>query len=181
MQKHSGFIAVVTTGGTIDKAYFDALSSYRVGEPCVEKILETAKVACPYRVVELMRKDSLELGDQDRAQLRDTIEGLPTRRIVVTHGTDTMTLSASALAPLSGRTIVLTGALSPARFVHSDAAFNLGMAFAAVQVLPAGVYVAMNGQVFAGDQVRKDRARGCFVPLNPVPRPGASVGGPVRD
>lgn len=181
MQEDSGFIAVVTTGGTIDKAYFDALSSYQVGESLVEKMLEAANVACPYRVVELMRKDSLELTDQDRERLRGTIEGLQTRRIVVTHGTDTMTLSAQSLASLRGRTIVLTGALSPARFAQSDAAFNLGMAFAAVQVLPAGIYIAMNGQVFPGERVRKDRARNRFMPLDPAPRSDASARGPGGD
>ncbi|AMN46564.1 asparaginase [Steroidobacter denitrificans] len=177
MREDSGFIAVVTTGGTIDKIYFDALSSYQVGESFVEKLLEAANVACPYRVIELMRKDSLELEDQDRVRLRAAIEALQTRRIVVTHGTDTMTLSAAALAPLSDRTIVLTGALSPARFTQSDAAFNLGMAFAAAQMLPAGVYIAMNGQVFAGDRVRKDRALGRFVALDPAPRLDVGAGG----
>jgi len=181
MQEESGFIAVVTTGGTIDKAYFDALSSYQVGESLVEKILEAANVACAYRIIELMRKDSLELTDQDRERLRGTIEALQTRRIVVTHGTDTMTLSAQSLASLSDKTIVLTGALSPARFAQSDAAFNLGMAFAAAQVLPPGVYIAMNGQVFPGEGVRKDRIRGRFMPLDPAPRSDIRTGGPGGD
>ena len=83
---------------------------------------------------------------------------------MITHGTDTMTDSAHALADVAGKTIVLTGALSPARFAESDATFNLGMAFAAVQCLPHGVYVAMNGQVFRGDAVRKDRQQSRFVP-----------------
>jgi L-asparaginase len=86
------------------------------------------------------------------------------KRIIVTHGTDTMTESARSLASIPGKTIVLTGALAPARFAESDASFNLGMAFAAVQVLAAGVYIAMSGQVFRGDQVRKDRANARFVP-----------------
>ena len=85
-------------------------------------------------------------------------------RVVITHGTDTMTDSAGALADIEGKTMVLTGALSPARFAESDATFNLGMAFAAVQCLPHGVYIAMNGQVFDGAAVRKDRAQGRFVP-----------------
>lgn len=181
MQEESGFIAVVTTGGTIDKAYFDALSSYQVGESLVEKILEAANVACTYRIIELMRKDSLELTDQDRERLRGTIEALQTPRIVVTHGTDTMTLSAQSLASLRDKTIVLTGALSPARFAQSDAVFNLGMAFAAVQVLPPGVYIAMNGQVFPGERVRKDRTRGRFMPLDPALRSDACTGGPGGD
>lgn len=156
-------IMVVTTGGTIDKAYFDALSEYQVGETMVAALLTTGKVTHPYRIVELLRKDSLELTSDDRAALITQINELPSDRIVITHGTDTMTESAAALGAIAGKTIVLTGALTPARFAQSDAAFNLGMAFAAVQILPPGVYVAMSGRVFRGDQVRKDRAAAQFV------------------
>lgn len=156
-------IVIVTTGGTIDKAYFDALSSYHVGDSMVAKLMSIAHVTHPYRVVELLRKDSLELTDADRALLRETIAVLDTRRVVVTHGTDTMSESAKALASVIGKTIVLTGALAPARFVESDAPFNLGMAFAAAQALPEGVYITMNGTVFRGDRVRKDRQQGRFV------------------
>ena len=85
---------------------------------------------------------------------------------MITHGTDTMTDSASVLAAVPGKTIVLTGALSPARFSDSDATFNIGMAFAAAQTLPAGVYVAMNGRVFRGDEVQKDREQRRFVAKN---------------
>jgi L-asparaginase len=164
MQHSSEPIVIVTTGGTIDKAYFDALSAYQIGEPMVKKLLEVGNVTQPYRIVELLRKDSLEMTDADRATLRQTVAGLDVSRVVITHGTDTMTESARALADLAGKTMVLTGALSPARFAESDATFNLGMAFAAVQCLPHGVYIAMNGQVFDGNAVRKDRAQGRFVP-----------------
>lgn len=163
MQKVTAPIVVVTTGGTIDKAYFDALSAYKIGEPMVKRMLEIANVAHPFRVVELLRKDSLDLTDQDRKALSETVAALDTNRIVITHGTDTMTDSAKALAGVTDKTIVFTGALSPARFAESDAMFNLGMAFAAVQILPAGVYVAMSGQVFRGDEVRKDRQHSRFV------------------
>jgi len=157
-------IVIVTTGGTIDKAYFDSLSQYQVGETVVARLLSIGQVTHPYRVVEALRKDSLELTDEDRALLVEQVAALESRRIVVTHGTDTMTESARALASIADKTIVLTGALSPARFAESDASFNLGMAFAAVQTLPAGVYITMSGQVFRGDQVRKDRANARFVP-----------------
>lgn len=158
-------IIIVTTGGTIDKAYFDALSTYQVGETMVAHMLKEARVACPWQLVDLFRKDSLELTDEDRATLRQTVAALESDRVVITHGTDTMTDSANVLADVPGKTIVLTGALAPARFNESDATFNLGMAFAAVQCLPPGVYIAMNGQVFRGDQVRKDRQQGKFVSL----------------
>jgi L-asparaginase len=164
MHHSSEPIVIVTTGGTIDKAYFDALSAYQIGEPMVKKLLQVGNVTQPYQVVELLRKDSLEMTEADRTMLCQTVAILDSARVVVTHGTDTMTDSAAALAKITGKTIVLTGALSPARFAESDATFNLGMAFAAVQCLPHGVYIAMNGQVFDGDAVRKDRAQARFVP-----------------
>lgn len=156
-------ILVVTTGGTIDKAYFDALSDYQVGESVVARLLKIANVTHPYRTVEFSRKDSLDLTDADREGLRDTIAATQASRIVVTHGTDTMTTTAESLRALEGRTIVLTGALAPARFAESDAAFNLGMAFAIAQTASPGVYIAMNGEVFRAGEVRKDRGLGRFV------------------
>ncbi|MFC0202779.1 asparaginase domain-containing protein [Novosphingobium soli] len=157
-------ILVVTTGGTIDKQYFDALSEYQIAESIIQELLRTARVTHPFRVLELMRKDSLELDDGDRALIAATIAHAPETRVVVTHGTDTMTDTAQALAGLEGKTVVLCGALAPARFAESDAAFNLGMAFACCQAAPEGVWITMNGTVFDGLQVRKDRAAGKFVP-----------------
>ena len=159
----SASLAIVTTGGTIDKVYFDELSEFEVGESVVEDLLREAHVHAPYEMINLLRKDSLELDDADRTAIRTCIEGLPQRRIVVTHGTDTMTDTAAALDGLADRTIVLTGALAPARFAHSDATFNVGMAFAAVQTLDSGIYIVMNGQVFEASKVRKDRERNRFV------------------
>ena len=157
-------ICVLTTGGTIDKAYFDALSEYQIVDSSLPQLLKEARVALPFRIVELMRKDSLELTDADRAAIVQAAAAAPETRIVVTHGTDTMTETAKALAAkVPGKTIVLTGALTPARFADTDAPFNLGMAFAAVQTCPPGVWIAMSGQVFDGLKVRKDRAAGRFV------------------
>jgi L-asparaginase len=157
-------IVVVTTGGTIDKIYFDALSTYQVGESVVKKLLEVGRVSYPCQIVDLLRKDSLDLTDEDRELIRDKVANLPTNRIVITHGSDTMTETARALANIRDKTIVFTGSLSPARFSESDATFNLGMAFATVQVAPPGIYIAMSGQVFRADRVRKDREAGRFVP-----------------
>ncbi|MCC6942147.1 MAG: asparaginase [Novosphingobium sp.] len=156
-------ILVLTTGGTIDKAYFDALSEYQIVESGIPAVLEQARVALPVRVMELMRKDSLELTDADRALIAAAVREAPETRVVITHGTDTMTETAKALADITGKTIVLTGALSPARFAETDAPFNLGMAFATAQVAAPGVWIAMSGQVFDGLKVRKDRAAGKFV------------------
>ncbi|WP_088308033.1 asparaginase domain-containing protein [Novosphingobium sp. B 225] len=159
-------VLVLTTGGTIDKAYFDALSEYQIVESGIPALLAEARVALPFRVVELMRKDSLELTEADRDLIARIALEAPESRIVVTHGTDTMTETAKVLAAqLPGKTVVLTGALSPARFAETDAPFNLGMAFATAQVAPPGVYIAMSGEVFDGLKVRKDRAAGKFVSL----------------
>ena len=157
-------ILVLTTGGTIDKIYFDALSDYQVGESVVAKLLQIGGVRRPFRIEEVTRKDSLELEDRDRALIRERVLAAPESHIVITHGTDTMTDTASALEGITGKTIVLVGALAPARFGESDASFNLGMAFATAQIAGPGVYISMSGSVFRADRVVKDRAKGAFVP-----------------
>ncbi len=160
-------ILVLTTGGTIDKNYFDALSEYQIVDSGIPALLAEARVALAFRVVELMRKDSLELTEADRALIASAAREAPESHIVVTHGTDTMTETAKVLAAeVPGKTICLTGALSPARFAETDAHFNLGMAFATVQAARPGVWIAMSGQVFDGLKVRKDRAAGKFVALS---------------
>jgi len=150
-------IAIFTTGGTIDKVYFDAKGGYEVGVPMVQRILQDARVLVDVSVTELLRKDSLQMTDADRDTIRQALVDSVTTRIIVTHGTDTMIETARVLKAVRDKTIVLTGALQPARFTDSDAPFNLGMAMAAVQTLPAGVYVVANGTVFPADRVRKNR------------------------
>jgi len=158
-------ILVLTTGGTIDKQYFDALSEYQVGETAVSSLLRLARVSHDVQIEEVTRKDSLELDNADRAMIARRVQEASQSQIIITHGTDTMTDTASSLASIVGKTIVLTGALAPARFAESDAAFNLGMAFAAAQTCAPGVYIAMSGHVFDGLKTRKDRAAGKFVAL----------------
>jgi L-asparaginase len=155
-------IRFITTGGTIDKIYFDALSQFEVGESQVKHILTEGLVAFDYDVVPLLQKDSLEMDDEDRQTLRAFIEDNDASHFVVTHGTDTMPETAEALEGIDGKTIVLTGALSPARFKTTDAVFNVGMAVAAVQTAAPGVYIAMSGQVFEAGRVRKNRAENRF-------------------
>lgn len=157
-------LAIFTTGGTIDKVYFDALSEFQVGETVVPQILRTGLVRSDIRVETLMGKDSLDLTDADRSIIREAVMRAPESGIIITHGTDTMTETAKALQGVADKTIVLVGALSPARFAHSDAHFNLGMAVAAAQLAPSGVWIAMNGTVFPAGKVRKDRGAGAFVP-----------------
>jgi L-asparaginase len=156
------FIRFITTGGTIDKIYFDDLSQFEVGESQVQHILTEGRVDFDFEIVPLLHKDSLHMTAEDRRSLRDFIANDDATRYVVTHGTDTMPETASALSGLEGKTIVLTGALSPARFRTTDAVFNVGMAVAAAQLAAPGVYLAMSGQVFEAGRVRKNREENRF-------------------
>jgi L-asparaginase len=155
-------IRIITTGGTIDKVYFDAQSAYEVGESHVPDILRDSNVTFEYDVINLMRKDSLELTDADRRLIRETVASSDVPRIVVTHGTDTIVDTAKALVGVPGRVVVLTGSLHPARFKTSDAVFNVAAAVTAAQTLPEGVYIAMNGRIFDPHEVRKNRERNRF-------------------
>ena len=149
-------LLIVTTGGTIDKVYIDAKSDYQVGEPQIGRILQELGVAFRFHVIPLLRKDSLFVDDADRQLLRATIAAQEETCVLITHGTDSMVQTAQVLADLPGKTIVLTGALNPARFDGSDAEFNIGCAVGAVQSLPPGVYIAMNGRIWDPRKVRKN-------------------------
>ncbi len=149
-------IDIFTTGGTIDKIYFDAKSDYEVGDPQIAELLRDANLTLDYRVTSLLRKDSLEMTDDDRQQIRDAIEASDAAGIVVTHGTDTMIETGRRLQGITGKTIVLTGAMQPARFRSTDAIFNVASAITAAQTLPPGVYIAMNGRIFDPLSMRKN-------------------------
>ena len=150
-------LTIVTTGGTIDKIYFDDKSDYQIGAPQIGEILTQLGVGFRFDVIPILRKDSLHVTDEDRALMRSTIEAQPHRHVLVTHGTDTMVETAAHLAGIPGKVIVLTGALNPARFQGSDAVFNVGCAVGAVQTLADGVYIAMNGRIWDPTKVRKNR------------------------
>ena len=167
----AGMIDIFTTGGTIDKVYFDALSEYQIGPTAVPELLRENNVHAPHRVTQLMRKDSLELTDADRATIHAAVSASDASRILVTHGTDTMVKTGRTFADIAGKTIVLTGAMQPASLRRSDAEFNIGFALAAVQTLPPGSYIAMNGQIFDARFVAKDRERGRFVSKADSPIP----------
>lgn len=154
-------LLIVTTGGTIDKVYFDDKSDYQVGEPQIGNILRELGVAFRFTVIPALRKDSLHISDEDRQMVRTLIAAQPQRHVLITHGTDTMVDTAQVLGDL-GKTIVLTGALNPARFRGSDAEFNVGCAVGAVQSMPPGVYIAMNGRVWDPSKVRKNVAANRF-------------------
>lgn len=149
-------ISILTTGGTIDKVYFDAKSDFEIGDTLLPELLSEANIHDGYSLRELVRKDSLEMTDADREVIAGAISQTSAERILITHGTDTMTQTAQSLKGIAGKTIVLFGAMQPARMRRSDAIFNLGFAWAAVSLLPEGVYIAMNGEVFEAGAVRKN-------------------------
>ena len=149
-------LLILTTGGTIDKLYFADKSDYQVGEPPIGRILKELGVVIPFTVVPVMRKDSLHIDAADRAALKAAIEARDENHVLITHGTDTMVETAKVLSGISGKTMVLTGALNPASFRGSDAEFNIGTAVGAVQCLPPGVYIAMNGRIWDPAKVKKN-------------------------
>ncbi len=156
------------TGGTIDKDYPHTTKgwAFEFGEPGFIRILDKLKPSFDYDTHTVFQKDSLEITDADRQQLTKFIQQHISTKIIITHGTDTMTNTAAALVDggilTQGKTVVITGALNPARFRSTDAIFNVGMAMAAVQCRGPGVFICMNGQVFPGDKVVKNRDKMAF-------------------
>ena len=155
-------IKFFAVGGTIDKVYFDALSRYEVGDSNINDILQNARVNFDYEIASLLKKDSLDMTEQDRLIVLKAVHDELNDKIIITHGTDTMIETAEALISIKDKVIVLTGAMEPAKFKTSDAVFNLGSAVAAVQVLPVGIYLAISGRIFTPDNVRKNRAKKQF-------------------
>jgi L-asparaginase len=150
-------IKFFAVGGTIDKVYFDRLSTYKVGEPGVSEILREANVSFEYDCESILRKDSLNMTEKDRQTVFELVDAEEARHIIITHGTDTMVKTAKRLKQIKGKVIVITGAMQPALFKSTDAEFNIGAAVAAVQLLTDGVYIVMNGLVLDPDRVRKNR------------------------
>lgn len=155
-------LLVLTTGGTIDKIYFDAKSEYSTGDSEFPEIAQLAQVQMPYRLQSVFRKDSLDMTDEDREVIREAVAAASEKRVLITHGTDTLVETARRLLDIPGKTIVLTGAMQPSRMRLTDAPFNVGFALGALQSLPEGVYVAMSGQILDPRKARKNREAGRF-------------------
>lgn len=159
----SAGIRIFITGGTFDKEYNELTGELYFKDSHLPEMLALGRCRLPVEVRTLMMIDSLEMSDDDRRIIVEHCRKAAESRIVITHGTDTMTQTAAALAAgVEDKTVVLTGAMVPYKFGSSDGLFNLGSALAFVQTLPAGVYVAMNGRVFPWDRVRKNRQTGVF-------------------
>ena len=156
-------VRVLVAGGTFDKEYDELTGRLFFKETHVGEMLRLGRCRLPVVVRTVMMVDSLEMTDADRSKILEECRQARESRIVVTHGTDTMVETARVLAAgLSGKTVVLTGAMVPYAFGSSDGLFNLGSALSFAQVLPPGVYVAMNGRCFPSDRVRKNREQGVF-------------------
>jgi L-asparaginase len=157
-------IVFIQTGGTIDKDYPRTVRGYafEITEPAVKRILERVNPNFEYEIITVTRKDSLDLTEEDREKIYEVCKKVDCKRIIITHGTDTMIETAKKLSTIKGKVIILTGAFKPERFKDSDADFNVGVAVGAVNVLEEGVYIAMNGRVYRWDEVRRNES-GMFV------------------
>lgn len=158
-------IKIFSVGGTIDKVYFDKLSDFQVGPPSIREILAGLPIAFEYKIESILRKDSLDMDDADYQKVRAVVEQENCAHILITHGTDRMIETGKALVGIPSKVIVLTGAMEPANFKSSDAVFNIGVAIGALNVLPDGVYLAMNGRIFDPRHCRKNRSRHMFEDL----------------
>jgi L-asparaginase len=162
-----GPIRLFVTGGTFDKEYDEIHGMLEFRDTHLPEMLQLARSRLEVRIRTLMMVDSLDMTDADRELIASNCRDAPEQNIVITHGTDTMVATARVLAEtVPAKTIVLTGAMIPIAFGSSDGLFNLGGALAVAQVLPPGVYVAMNGRVFDWDNVEKNRDTGVFEALS---------------
>jgi L-asparaginase len=159
-------IRILVTGGTFDKEYDEISGTLFFKDTHLPEMLRLGRCRVPFTIETVLLVDSLNMKDEDRRQLAERCRSCDESRIVITHGTDTMVETAAAIAAgVTGKTIVLTGAMVPYAFGSSDGLFNLGSALSFVQVLPPGVYIAMNGTHFAWNKVRKNRVAGVFESL----------------
>src|SRR5436190_24084204 len=159
-------IRILATGGTFDKEYNERTGQLYFKDTHIAEMLRLGRSQVEVSIHTVMMADSLEMTDADRNLIVQNCLQSDEARIIITHGTDTMTETAAAVArEVTGKTVVLTGAMIPYAFGSSDGLFNLGSALSFVQVLPPGVYLAMNGKCFPWDRVRKNRDTGVFQAL----------------
>lgn len=160
-------IRLFITGGTFDKEYAEINGNLFFEDTHLPEMLELGRCKLDVNIRTLMMIDSLEMTDEDRAIIAYNCEQCEEEKIVITHGTDTMVKTAEVLAAkIKNKTIVLTGAMIPYKFGSSDGLFNLGAALAYVQTLPNGIYIAMSGQYFNWNNVRKNKKLGLFETLD---------------
>lgn len=158
-------ITFIMTGGTIDKDYAPGAGTYdfEIGEPAIKRILETINPNFEFELIPVFRKDSLDISEQDRQLIFDVCKDVENDKIIISHGTDTMTKTAEKLKDIEGKKLILFGSSRPERFKDSDAAFNLGVAIGAINCISNGAYIAMNGKVHNWDKCKKDSKSGQFI------------------
>lgn len=152
-------ILFVQTGGTIDKDYPKTVKGYafEICEAAIKNILERIHPGFEYEIKTLMRKDSSEITETDRKRIIDYCRKTAYKKIIITHGTDTIIQTAKKLSKIKNKTIVLTGAFKPEKFKNSDADFNVGFALGAMNNAPSGVFIALNGKLFSAENIRRKK------------------------
>lgn len=159
-------LRIIATGGTFDKHYDEIAGQLGFSESHLPDVIARARITTDVSLETLRLLDSLEMQDSDRQRVLQACQASTQQAIVIIHGTDTMQQTAQVLGPaLTDKTVVLTGAMIPYEIANSDAFFNFGFACGVAQVLPPGVYVAMNGRIFAWNKVAKNRSAGVFEPI----------------
>jgi L-asparaginase len=165
------YITFIQTGGTIDKDYAQTAKTYNfeISEPAVKRVLEKVRPCFDFEIRSVVRKDSLDITESDRGKIYNECVNTKASKIIVTHGTDTMCRTAKVLSQIKNKTIVLVGSSKPEKFYDSDASFNIGVAVGAINRLPNGVYIAMNGRVYNWDKCYKREDDGMFIEGQPSP------------
>jgi L-asparaginase len=158
-------LKIFTTGGTIDKDYASKAGVYNfeIAEPAIRRILSNANPTFQFEIVPILKKDSLDITEEDRKKIYNACKNETTSKIIITHGTDTIVETAKKLSGIKNKTIILVGSSKPAKFSDSDAPFNIGVAVGAINILNTeGVYIAMNGKIFEWNNVKKNKQTGGF-------------------
>jgi len=160
-------ITFIQTGGTIDKDYAQKAGTYNfeITEPAAKRVLEKVNPNFEYEIISVLKKDSLDITDEEREKIYDVCKNVQNSKIVITHGTDTMIKTAKKLNTLEGKVIVLVGASKPEKFYDSDASFNIGTAVGAVNILNKGIYIIMNGRVYDWNKCQKQQETGQFIEI----------------
>ena len=158
-------IVFIQTGGTIDKDYPKIKKGYafEIAEPAVKRILQKANPNFDFEIISVLKKDSLDIREEDREKIYAACQNASSDKIIITHGTDTMIETAKKLSVIKNKTIILTGAMKPEKFSDSDASFSVGTAIGAINVLSNGVYIAMNGRIYPWNKVERNLETGQFV------------------
>jgi L-asparaginase len=164
-------IVFVQTGGTIDKDYPKTKKGYafEIAEPAIRRILRKVNPNFDFEIIPLLKKDSLDITEDDRKKIHQACEKTDSDKIVVTHGTDMIIETAKKLSDIENKVVVLTGAMRPEMFSDSDASFNVGTAIGAINVLKNGVYIAMNGRIYPWYNVKRNPKTGQFTEKQRAP------------